>query len=304
MQPLEVSFDYPAVFTVMREHFDAWLVHQALKAGAVFKEGTCVQGVDFLNNEYILKTSRGIFRARYLVGADGAASIIRRSLPFDLNLGLAGTLEAELRPAGNWGQNHRNTIFLEYGIINHGYIWVFPKKIHLSVGLMSFRPAKKPFNDTLSAFLKTAGLIPQEIEYRRHAIPFLTRAVNSFHCTKALLVGDAAALTDPLTGEGIYYALKSAAIAAEVLEKAAGISADLNDYTRAVSEVLVKELQSARKIAGIVYPFSGLVHRLILKQPELARSLIEITHGRGSYNDLHGLMADLKIFPHHYLTNI
>ena len=96
-----------------------------------------------------------------------------------------------------------------------GYGWIFPKRDHLNVGIYSpfggiaLRRHLMEFIDRYPALRRRRGT-----EFRGYAIPLRNRA-GLFERGPVMLLGDAAGLAESVFGEGIYFALKSAELAAQ-----------------------------------------------------------------------------------------
>lgn len=101
-----------------------------------------------------------------------------------------------------------------YGFLNWGYSWVFIKNDKLIVGLGGLNRANK--GNLLKSFqnlIDFLGINQKKISnIKGHPIPFGNFILKPVY-ENTVLVGDAAGLADPLTGEGIYYAQKSAELA-------------------------------------------------------------------------------------------
>jgi len=103
-----------------------------------------------------------------------------------------------------------------------GYAWAFPRPDHLSVGICAKTGEERmpALRARLDAFLRKFGYDPALGRVYSHLLPALS--VESWAALRLqgpgwALVGDAAGLVDPVTGEGIYYALRSGELAAEAL---------------------------------------------------------------------------------------
>jgi len=107
-------------------------------------------------------------------------------------------------------------------------------------------------------------------------------------------VGDAAGLTDPFSGEGIYYALKSAELAAETVIESLSYTGRMEKYTEKILENFHKELSSGAIISKLVYNFPHLVHKTVRKNPEIAEMLFKAAGGEESYS---GLLKEVKKIP-------
>ena len=103
-----------------------------------------------------------------------------------------------------------------------GYAWAFPRPDHVSVGICG-KAGKAPMaelRDRLSLFMQKIGYAPDSRRIFSHLLPSLS--VESWGSLRLAgkgwaLVGDAAGLVDPVTGEGIYYAMRSGDLVAEAL---------------------------------------------------------------------------------------
>jgi flavin-dependent dehydrogenase len=104
---------------------------------------------------------------------------------------------------------------------------------------------------------------------------------------RGLLLGDAAGLLDPLTGEGIYYAIKSAQIAAPIIGQCLQDGTiDLKGYQDAVVEEIMPELKAARSLARLFAWFPGLYFDAIEGSERLWRTSCRLLRGEESYISL------------------
>jgi flavin-dependent dehydrogenase len=106
-----------------------------------------------------------------------------------------------------------------------GYVWIFPRAGHLSAGIAGKGKPASELRVMLDRYLSDKGIATKDATYYGHVIPSLERASwrdNRVAGEGWLGVGDAAGLVDPVTGEGLYYAIRSADIAATVLIETAG----------------------------------------------------------------------------------
>lgn len=162
-------------------------------------------------------------RAAAFVGADGANGVSAR------RLGLGGPLAYGVALEGNvpYGiaarERYRGRMVFELGTIAGGYRWVFPKGKHVNVGVAGWEREGPRLRAHLRRLLAAHGL-PEEAlrELRGHRLP---ARLPGFVVARGrgLVVGDAAGLVDPASGEGLYGAFLSARLAADaVLELLAG----------------------------------------------------------------------------------
>jgi len=251
----------PAVGMVRRAEFDACLAALAVEAGAVLRQGTPLTDARSLGGAVEVRAGADIFRARYLVCADGSAGPLSGPLGGRVGLGQAppriGALEAELEDAdAGWGDEPRG----DFDLVPGGYGWVFPQDGVLSVGVASWRnPGGAALRVALNAYLGRLGLGRRRVlRLAGHPIPVGGRLEpQALHSPVAVRLGDAAGLADPLFGEGIAQALVSAHLAAPALRE--GHPAY---YGAAVEERLYPRLRLAGVLARVFYraprPFVAL----------------------------------------------
>jgi geranylgeranyl reductase family protein len=249
MVPQKVrTFDKPLAYMVMRDRFDYLLASHANRAGATLEEETEVKDIEIEQDYVRVKTNRDVFSTPLLVGADGANSAVVHALGirngFDFGLGLNCHIAVPPEIYSGWD----GLMGLDYGIPG-GYAWVFPKNNSLAVGAgSSFRESKKLRNYTLrlTESYELGEVKKQDI--RGHLMPLKKAGTPLVH-NRVLLVGDAAGMIDPLSGEGLYYGLKSTCLAAgSIIKFLEGKEPDLSEYDAAVNRELMPELKTARTI--------------------------------------------------------
>ena len=140
----DVALERP-VLVVRREEFDASLVAQARDRGAIVREGTALTGFTVERGGVTVATAGGPLRARVLVGADGAGSLVRKHLVGHRRRGPMAPpirlFRAEI-PARGAAQGAMVYDFTPMRDGLRGYLWVFPSPgDRLNVGLMHYPPS-------------------------------------------------------------------------------------------------------------------------------------------------------------------
>lgn len=199
---------------VMRDQFDALIMEHA---SAEVCQGCAVQSVQENAQGVIVTTRDGRhFEGRYLIGADGANSTIAHSLGLRKKRRLAAAIEVEAPvPENVWRRYARRPVFI-FGEVRLGYLWIFPKGDHLSVGIAALRPKRGVLQATLQQVMRRYGIPLDGLTMHGHPIP-IYRGRERIATQRVLLVGDAAGLADPLSGEGIRYAIKSGRLASQAI---------------------------------------------------------------------------------------
>ncbi len=241
-----------ALRMIRRDQFDAWLADKARQRGIEIQEGVTVSEVLPDSEGVTVLTNAGTFRARAVVGADGAKGITRRSvltgqLPraarvleilFPAEPGEAGTPPANVH-TNNYARAYFDFFPVPFGIA--GYTWDFPTQVQgkpmrclgiYDANIFS-REERPPLKDLLAAELQRNGLELSKPMLKSHPIhrfsPF-----NHITAPRVLLVGDAAG-ADPIFGEGISMALGYGKVAAaELAEAISQRNFDFSGYRRRV----------------------------------------------------------------------
>lgn len=277
---VNLTFDYKTIKMCMRDTLDYHLVQETQKYPVHVKSTETVLAIVQYKDHVLVKTDKSQYRGKYLLGADGAHSIVASKV-FNLNKKRAVAVEGEimLPPEMNVC---KNMIELHYGIIPHGYGWIFPKDKVLSIGIGSFLPSLKGLHNYYHKFKREIGLHQhREVILKAHPLPLLKENKPLLHTGNVLLAGDAAGLVDPLCGEGIYYALQTGIWAAQAI-----LNDDLEGYTTTINKHVLPELKQASILAQIIYSTLPVINRLVNSDPSIAKSLLEVVYGLGTYQDL------------------
>jgi len=165
-----------------------------------------------------------------------------------------------------------------------GYGWVFPKREHLSCGILTTERGVGGLREGLERYLARVGLpSPSADELHGYVIPVVPRRAG-FVRGRVLLVGDAAGLADPLTGEGISIGIWSGDLAAKALARR---EPDPAAYVRALRRELLSELRIARALAWVVYRRPGLARSLLRRRGKaFTERLTDVFLGERTYASL------------------
>lgn len=214
--------DYVAM--VCREVFDPYLRSRAVSYGAQLIEGqlqTLVVDADGVTATYRDKASgkSETLRAAAVIGADGAYSPTAKALGLP-NVPRCVALQERIRLPEDKMARWEDTADLYLGpeVSPDLYAWAFPKKDHVAVGIgaghghtKNARQLLENLKRRIAPQLEGGEIFMQEA----HALPMHPRPQIAFD--RAMLIGDAAGLVVGTSGEGIYWAMKSGQLAAQVL---------------------------------------------------------------------------------------
>jgi flavin-dependent dehydrogenase len=285
---------------VERSVYDHFWLEKAAQAGADIMPGEKVIGLDTGTNT--LTTSSGkTIEAGFIIAADGVHSVIRTILAGEKKLAckrwrrnLCLALEAFIDRKNDFAA--LDYPILCYGHLKYGYAWIFPNTRRLVVGLGGLIRKNKKTNSIaiFRTFLKNLGMDGSDpIRIRGQVLPY-GNFISRPAWENILLVGDAAGLVDPILGEGIYQAHKSAQLAARAV-MAAGAQAlqtknENNNhaasiYVKSVNDIMIPDLVWSRRLRLAVYHRLNYLSRY--RVVELLESrfdkLAQLVHGVRTY---------------------
>jgi geranylgeranyl reductase family protein len=274
-----------ALLVASRSAFDAALLAAAIRAGAI-AEASRVSRIDVDANGVRLSTARGTRRADFVIGADGANSLLRRTVsqPFRRD-------QISIATGFFAGGITSDEIVVEFLADPPGYIWSFPRPDHLAIGVCAQADAGVTSGDLrarTSAWIQSTRIAGQApLSPYSWPIPSLHASdlqAQVIAGDRWCLLGDAAGLVDPITREGIFFALASGEWAAEALMGAAPARA----YAARVRDEAVPELaRAARLKAGFFRPaFTALLMRALQQSPAVRGVVADLVAGRQSYATL------------------
>jgi flavin-dependent dehydrogenase len=242
-----------------------------------------------------------------LIGAEGVTGIVSRTAGLNGHIKMGLAWEAEVTATLEDLNRFSGTVFLDWGTIPGGYAWVFPKKDHFSIGVGGPSTLSKimmPYYDQFmeSISLDSADASGEGIHFQKviskSAWPIPVRTKKSGFQNKLVIVaGDSAGLGDPLTGEGIYYAVRSGKLAAEACcDYISGKIKSLDVYSERVNEELMTELLEANRIKHIFNIVPLKIHLFVRKEDRAWRAFGKILRGERWYADVRNGLGKWKYF--------
>lgn len=289
-KPLGVIENAPPIHLGLRRRFDAMLQSHAIAVGAQVFAPVRLTTIDPKAGIVTLADGR-MLQAPVVVGADGVNSAVARALygrAYEPGQ-VAFALEIEApRP-----DRSDRTVEIDLGAAEWGYGWVFPKKRSLTIGVGGLHTENPDMKARMQAYLALHCPADQVTE-------LLTGCKGAFipgglrrdppGGGRALLTGDAAGLVDPMTGEGIGWAMRSGQLAAEAALAAFAESRPeraLEHYTRLLKPVQF-EIDRAHRLHRIIYakPMRAAAARFIASNQGLQRAYLKLLAGERDYKDL------------------
>jgi geranylgeranyl reductase family protein len=273
------------VLVTSRREFDGALRDAALAAGA---HPVVAQARDVARstNGWTVHLRDGRVTAGWLLGADGANSLVRRrvSRPF---------ARADLSIASGYylDEGRAADIRIVFERDPPGYLWSFPRPDHVAVGVCA--PADVASSRSLLQRARdwtVRELAADPRTLRRYSWPIPSLEERALRAERYagkhwMLLGDAAGLVDPITREGIYFALISGTHAADSLLTDGDPS---SAYTARLSEDVREELVRAARVKGMFFrpQFTSLLVAALQRSSAIRHVMADLVAGRQTYRGL------------------
>ncbi|MDO8614442.1 MAG: geranylgeranyl reductase family protein [Dehalococcoidia bacterium] len=306
-------FRAPLSYMTQRCRLDAFLAERAAEAGAAFHDGEAVREVDVHPNGgsgfsnggsgfsltpvgVAVRTDRDTYTASILIGADGANGLVGRAAGLRPDFEEAVALEANVPFAHDIPDAWKEYVALDVGGLAGGYGWVFPKGQHLNVGVGAWKYAAFTLRPKLARLCRRYGFDPARLEdLRGHHLPVRVPG-TPIASGPVALVGDAAGLVDPLSGEGIHMAFASGRLAAaSALAVLSGAAPDMLAYQRAVDRRLQPELTVSRKLQEL-FNFAPPPYVAVMRRSEkFWLFFCHLIRGELTYLDFVRLIGPLRL---------
>ena len=216
----------PVIWMTQRRRLDAFLLDAARAAGAVVREG-----VQVAHRDGGITVGGERVSVDVVVGADGANGQTAKALSLGGAIVHGVALEGNVPHAVLGRHRYAHRAVVELADIPGGYGWVFPKADHVNVGVGAWGEEGPRLREHLARVCAAHGLTGAQLEdVRGHRLP-LRRPGTRVAGARALLVGDAAGLIDPVSGDGMYECFVAAELAAAAIgDLLAGRAPSLEPY--------------------------------------------------------------------------
>ena len=253
---------------VTRSKFDAHLLQKADDAGVEVIQGVEIVGLEQLRSGVRALAVGDSYKSHLLVGADGVNGIIAKELGVRtkwtvkqvavcLNT-VVPLAQKEVESLMTPEPDGLPAIELYFGMISWGYGWCFPKRDGLNIGIGCRVDKQKDLQKIWERFVSLLetekGLEidrSSNVSYRLPLGDQPTRVIGR----RSMLIGDAAGLVSPLTGEGISYAIQSGKLAAKIACEAVDRKSPLHvaEYDNQVKRSIGQELADTRWLAEVLH---------------------------------------------------
>jgi geranylgeranyl reductase family protein len=278
----KLSLTKPVVI-YSRFELNQMLLKRAESAGAQL-EKTRVLEINRQGCGWVVKTRAGNIDADYCVVATGARNTLRE-------VGTQWTAGDTMVALGYYVPSEQEHIDIQFFPKFEGYIWVFPRNGHLSVGICGKGESAQVLRQRLERYMAEKDLTLAGATFYGHVLPSLQRPAwksNRVSGEGWMAVGDSAGLVDPITGEGLYYAIRSADIATQAL-----ISGQAKSYSARLRHDFTEDLELASRLAKRLFLdtflYGSVPERMIQfmrRSPTFCEILQDLFAGTQSYLDL------------------
>jgi geranylgeranyl reductase family protein len=225
------------------------LLERAERAGAQIEKAR-ILSLDRGASGWKLRTNAGTAEADFCIVATGARNPLRQ-------VGTELHPEDAMSALGYYVPGSQARIDIQFLPHLEGYIWVFPRCGHLSVGICGKGEAAGSLRRRLELYMSQRGISWKDATFYSHLLPSLDAASwrgNRVSGDGWMAVGDAAGLVDPITGEGLYYAIRSADLAARTLLSETCAPADQPaEYRNLLRSDFAADLEFGSRLAKRVF---------------------------------------------------
>lgn len=295
-KPFEKASNEPLTYMTQRMRLDQFLLEQARNQGAHVLEEVSIRKIHEANDSVVIEDAGGaLYRSLILIGADGANSIVARNLQLSDGIQREIALESEVVVPRELMYTWDDSIEIDLFSVWCGYGWIFPKRDHISIGVGGPNRFIKQIKEYNTAYLRKKKVAEYPtLRFSGHALP-VRKGFAPLTKGRALLVGDAAGLLEPFTGEGIGYAVRSGQLAAEAIEAFLKQEAsDLTLYTALLDQELTPELLSAQQFVRVFNRFPLLFYQLIKNNDYVWGAICKILRGERNFGDINRKLGFFK----------
>jgi len=290
----ELESHSPIAIGVSRAEFDNFLVEKAVGEGACFEDAQMVRRISVTSEKAEIVTSKGLeVASKIAVGADGVNGIVARIArirgswqPSEVATGLVSEIKLGRETVREICPDP--VVEFHFGIGRTGYGWIFPKGEDLNIGVGGLLSEQKNTRELFNSFIQSSPRLRCLSRFclRSHLLPI--GGIDRHICAdRTLLIGDAGGFVDPLSGEGIFYAILSAKEASRIIIKRFDEDAfskeALLEYERNCEKSIVDELRHAYSFARKVHYHPNIMLRFFIVDRKLQMSFVSLLRGETTY---------------------
>jgi geranylgeranyl reductase family protein len=265
------------------------LLERAEHAGARIEKAHVAE-ITRRGSAWRVRTNTGVADADFCIVATGARNGLQ-------DVGTKLTVDDTMSALGYYVPGDQARIDIQFLPSLEGYIWIFPRCGHLSVGICGKGEPAGSLRKRLETFMEERGIKFRGARFYSHLLPSLNSSswrTNRVAGEGWLAVGDAAGLVDPITGEGLYYALRSADLAARaLLSDVSSLAERVNQYRRSLQKDFAADLEFGSRLARRIFHGSFLLRsvptrmvQFTRRSPRFCAIMQDLFAGRQPYREL------------------
>ena len=263
------------------------LLERADRGGAQIEKAR-VREMTRYGSRWEIRTSSGIADADFCVLATGARNPLKQ-------MGTELRAQDAMSALGYYVAGEQARIDIQFLPKLEGYIWIFPRCGHLSVGICGKNEPAASLRQRLERYMSERGISWKGASFYSHLLPSLDTASwrrNRVAGDGWMAVGDAAGLVDPITGEGLYYAIRSGDLAAQAILSEAGERLEAQ-YRKLLRHDFMGDLEFGSRLAKRIFRgrflFGSVPQRMVeftRRSPRFAAIIQDLFAGRQPYEGL------------------
>lgn len=257
----------PIITMIMRDAFDHLIVKKAKEFGVELLENHKLIDLKFDGEKNILTTSQGEISAKFVIAADGVLSPTAKIAGWKEDTRkLIPALEYEVEVSTEDFERLSKKVRFDIDEAPFGYAWCFPKKNHLSLGILTTKKAKINLRELYQKYLHKLE-INEVLSESQHGfqIPVAPRT-DGFFKNNVFLIGDAAGFAEPITAEGISNAILSGKLVAEALQESNLSPKEASEiYLKKLNTKLLPELKAGVLLSKFFYN-KNTIRKMMLKK--------------------------------------
>ena len=300
-----LTLDDPLVI-YSRFDLNRMLLERAEAAGAQIEKARVTE-MTRRDSGWRLRTSGGSLDADFCIVAMGARNPLRE-------VGTQLAAGDAMSALGYYIAGDQQRIDIQFLDGLEGYIWIFPRCGHLSVGICGKGEPASSLRRRLESFMTERGISWKGASFYSHLLPSLDPESwrnNRVSGEGWMAVGDAAGLVDPITGEGLYYAIRSGDLAAQsLLNDAGGAAESVNRYRGLLRHDFAADLEFGSRLAKRVFLgrflYGSVPRRMVeftRRSPRFANVMQDLFAGKQPYlglkrrlmRNLHGSLYEIAM---------
>lgn len=271
-----------------RFDLNSMLLKRAGKAGAAIEKARVI-ALERGDRTWVLRTKSGTrIEADYCIVANGARNSLK-------DVGTQWASGDTMTALGYYIPYEQDHVDLQFFPNFEGYIWIFPRAGHLSAGIAGKGKPAQELRTMLERYLQERGIPLRDATFYGHVIPSLERPTwrsNRVAGDGWLGVGDAAGLVDPVTGEGLYYALRSADLAVQSVLNCGPLDA-ADGYRSVLRSEFIEDLEVGARLAKRLFAGTFLhgdvtarMIQFMRRSPTFCHIMQDLFAGTQNYIDL------------------